>query len=168
MSCPLGGYYVTLRYATALAARLNGDVTAEHMSLKRDRDADDAVSGASSSDTTTVGALHALASAVNHGAERRTDAIEAEKRARAALVQQILATPPKQCFSPKALAAFKRKHVAMMARSASQRPTTTPPPSQQPTKTLAPSQPPPPGISSMMPSLGPSSLTPSAPPKPPQ
>ena len=144
--------------------------------VKRDRD--DASSGAAASDGTTSDALRALAGAVNHGAEGRAEAIEAEKRARAALVQQILAMPPKECFSPKALTAFKRKHIAMMARGQQQSKAPVPP--QQPTKTPAPAQqhlqqpvkPPPPGM--MMPQMpgvlppGLGGLPPGALPKPPQ
>ena len=95
---------------------------------KRDRETGAAAS-ASTEDARarTTSDLHVLAGAVNQRAERSMDAAEAEKRARTTLVQQILAVPPKQCFSPKALAAFKRKHVAMMNRN----PTSKPPPPNQ-------------------------------------
>lgn len=62
--------------------------------------------------------LNSLASAVNSGEARRAQALESEQRARDALVQQILATPPRQCFTPAALQAFKMKHMAMMQHGA--------------------------------------------------
>ena len=50
--------------------------------------------------------------------ENRAAAEAAEKTLRAALVQKVRAQRPRDCFSPTALAAFKRKHVAMMAMRA--------------------------------------------------
>ena len=79
--------------------------------------------------------LHTLARAVGTGgAEQQLAAREAEMTAREAIIKQVLATPPRQCFSAAALAEFKRKHVAMMQYK----------PPQQP-QPSAPSKSPPPG-----------------------
>jgi hypothetical protein len=58
--------------------------------------------------------LQTLASALSWGAERRAAARAAEEHARAELIQRLKAMPPQQCFSPAALASFKKQHAAMM------------------------------------------------------
>ena len=92
--------------------------------MKRERE-DDGAASTSSDDIAQH--LNTLASAVNAGNERLPEAQAADQRAREALIQKMLTMPPKECFSPAALAAFKQKHIAMMQRGTAQ-PTKSPPP----------------------------------------
>jgi hypothetical protein len=77
----------------------------------------------------TSTALQSLASAVaSSGDERRAAAEAAEVAVRDALVQEIKSRPPKECFTPAALAAFKRKHIEMMKANEPKPPPPQPPP----------------------------------------
>ena len=77
----------------------------------------------------TSTALQSLASAVAaSGDGARAAAEAAEVAVRDALVQEIKSRPPKECFTPAALAAFKRKHIEMMKANEPKPPPPQPPP----------------------------------------
>ena len=74
--------------------------------------------------------LHAMARSLSSD----TDAfVAADCDARAGLIERLKAIPPRQLFSPAALAAFKKQHVAMMNSTNSSPPpqSKTPPPGEQ-------------------------------------
>ena len=105
--------------------------------MKRDEPSGSSSSAADKDVKTHLGKL---ADAVSWGAERRAEGQVAEGFARASLIQKVLSKRPRDCFTPEALAAFKKKHIAMMGMSREPAETKAPPPPPGPGPVKAPPQ----------------------------